>query len=334
MVLIFSTLVLSFVRELIFVSFAYIIPALSSVKAILHHDVDAYHQWVTYFVILYVYQSIPIHIVIPNAIQVPFIMWLSLPQFQGALWVYKYIFQPQILDRYEKDIDERLSEIKRRANQKVWDCCGYFGWTLLSQIGVIVSIIRGDDTKEEISDSITLENKENSSKPEQRRPHHSLVMSSTSLSSIHSDDSECNDFEKEQYIKDFLELLQCGLYVFATCSKEQKSSNQEVSYDYEILLEMKNKRRKRETRLSVLSYVHESDSLVISTIGETEMPTDSKLGTHFPLKSQCFMNESGAQGIEIISSHHHDFVMIADIVLSDTQERDILLEGLKICMTK
>ena len=329
MVLISSTSLFSLLHELIFVSFAYVIPALSSAKAILHRDVDAYHQWVTYFVILYVYQTIPIHIVIPNAFQVPFIMWLSLPQFQGALWVYKYIFQPQILDRYEKNIDERISEIKKRANQMVWNCMGYFGWTLLGQIGEIFSIIRGGNTTEDTSDSKTLENNEISTKPEQKRPHHSLVMSSTSFSSINSDDRECNDSEKEKYIRDFLELLQCGLYVFASCSKEQKSSNQAGSNDE--IREMKNRRKKNSTRLSILSYVHESESLMISDIGETEMPTDSKLGTQFPLKSKCFINKSGAQGIEIISSLHDDFFLIADIVLSDTQERNILIEGLNLC---
>ena len=60
---------------------------LSSQSAVVRKDAEAYHQWTTYWLILHLYLTIlsPIlHFTLHPIFQILAILWLSLPQYQGA----------------------------------------------------------------------------------------------------------------------------------------------------------------------------------------------------------------------------------------------------------
>lgn len=46
------------------------------------------------------------------------LLWLVLPHFQGATWIFDNVLDPQ-LNHYEKDIDTAITDLKRRGLRQI-----------------------------------------------------------------------------------------------------------------------------------------------------------------------------------------------------------------------
>ncbi len=72
-----------------------------------------------------------------------FILWLSLPRFQGASLVYNE-FVDAFLDRYhvEQKVDHRILTMKKTAKDAMWNIAKDVGWGFLYQVGGVVSYVQ------------------------------------------------------------------------------------------------------------------------------------------------------------------------------------------------
>ena len=110
--------------------FGYIAPCLNTVKAVLDRDAKAVKEYLTYWVVflITVYLGRVINFLSsahrshPPELKVLFVLWLTLPQFQGALRIYIYIIKPYF-DKYEEHIDNGITtvatEVKSRASRQI-----------------------------------------------------------------------------------------------------------------------------------------------------------------------------------------------------------------------
>lgn len=109
--------------------FGYVLPTLNSIKIAVTRDPNGIKQYLTYWTVfmLVVYleaffslfNKLDRH---PPELKVIFILWLTLPQFNGASRIYSYLLEPLFI-QYEADIDRNVSriteEVKARASSKL-----------------------------------------------------------------------------------------------------------------------------------------------------------------------------------------------------------------------
>uniref|UniRef100_A0A6V2AAV8 Uncharacterized protein n=1 Tax=Ditylum brightwellii TaxID=49249 RepID=A0A6V2AAV8_9STRA len=296
--------------------------------AVVHNDVDAYHQWTTHFLILHLYTLVlqPIFsFAIHPYLQLAFVLWLSLPRTQGALFIYNKILLP-LLDRYERKVDDRIDVVKGELWRMALSSMMSTGFGAANQLGLFLRIVWSG-----ASNPLPYENVENVghgnvqehslTKEEGARkkdPQHSVQ---DSLSSIRNcDDSEENMNEEEMltYVRDFVEMLRKGLFVFARIM-----DNKEVeSFSPSIPSDEKNGEKEKKFKLKVFSYEEDIQSFFISPVGSDAI----KDSVAIPLNDVEFV-ASGPQGVAF---HLLDGTITAEIVLSDAQDRETLLEGLSV----
>jgi len=181
--------------------FGYFIPALSSVKAVVHKDPESFFQWSTYWLILHLYSTIlsPIlHITLHPIFQLLAILWLSLPRFQGASAVYDRVVVPWVT-KYENRVDDAIDEAHRGVQRWVWSRLGYVMATLIGESGnmleVMLELIFGkpfkkkennddggggvDETESNTNDNATLDIKKQSLETKDDTTSHSSISSNT-----------------------------------------------------------------------------------------------------------------------------------------------------------
>eukprot|EP01082_Thalassiosira_pseudonana_P013232 g12410.t1 g12410 contig6:1862348-1863193(-) len=130
-------------HKLTILVFGYGVPALSSVKAVVRKDSEAYHQWTTYWLILHLYRTIlaPFLHLTPNPIfQLVAILWLSLPRFQGASVVYEQIVVPWV-DKYEDRVDDAVEDAHRGVKRWVLGNVGRVIWMVMGESGNLAGTI-------------------------------------------------------------------------------------------------------------------------------------------------------------------------------------------------
>lgn len=113
-----------FVSKLLFNIFGYLLPCLDSTKAIVSKDDEGIREYLTYWSVfgLFLYAEFLLNYFSvlrnwPPESKVLFILWLTLPQFQGAFRIYTYILKPNF-EKYEQDIDEQINIISQKVRQK------------------------------------------------------------------------------------------------------------------------------------------------------------------------------------------------------------------------
>lgn len=117
------------VSSILFTVFGYVSPVLNSIKAIVNKDVDGTKEYVTYWVVLstLMYCETLLSAVnyfrnYPPELKVAYVLWLTLPRFQGAYRIYTVLFQPYF-EKYENDIDRKVEEfagqVKISASRKM-----------------------------------------------------------------------------------------------------------------------------------------------------------------------------------------------------------------------
>ena len=83
------------VSNLLFSVFGYLLPSLNSVKAVVAEDLDGIREYMTYWVVLSISMFVGTILHMLNffkhyspEMKVLFVMWLTLPRFQGAYRIY------------------------------------------------------------------------------------------------------------------------------------------------------------------------------------------------------------------------------------------------------
>lgn len=329
--------VASTIHKLSILLFGYFIPALSSVKAVVRKDAGAFHQWSTYWLILHLYITILsplLHLTLHPIFQIFAILWLSLPQYQGASVAYERIVTPWV-DQYESKVDDAVDEAHRGMRRWLFSRFGSLFWLVIGEGGslaegifklfmsIAMPVQSGDDEKPSNRD-------ENSSL---LQPRHSLIEALRQNSSFeevenYSEYMDNHSFEPtDEFIRDFLGMLQQGLYVFANVDK--------VVGEASIVHTDQRCRHVFEGgfKLGVLSYSSEGvGALLISPAAAGENDNIDNMEVSGPIRLpldtlQRPLETTGTQGL-ILSSD----TIGSEIVLSDQADRNILLNGLNACL--
>ena len=106
--------------------FGLFFPIINSVKAIISSDLEGVREMLTYWTVYsmamyieFLLQTFAPYTVskYPPEIKLLFILWLTLPQFQGAYRIYILILKPYF-EQYENRIDSQLSSIAQQVKLK------------------------------------------------------------------------------------------------------------------------------------------------------------------------------------------------------------------------
>lgn len=308
-------------------TFGYFIPALSSVKAVVRRDSEAYHQWSCYWLILHLYLYILsplLHITLHPIFQILAILWLSLPQYQGALVVYERLVNPWV-DQYESKVDDAVEEAHRGVKRWIWSRFGGFMWLLIGEGGslaagliniVIASLGIGDST---LAANTT---RKPANTTERLRPRHSVKESLNRFPSFEVGGDDKFDLTE---VVDFVAMLRQGLYVFAsniTHNDDDETSGKRHGF-------------KGGFKLGIFSYTE--DAFLISPVaaGSHELDVGDSSPVKLYIDSLLPPRPSGSQGLILecssVTSGECGIIVRAEIVLSDEVDRDILMNGLRAC---
>ncbi len=304
--------------------FGYFIPALSSVKAVVHRDIEAYHQWSTYWLILHLYTTIlsPIlHLTLHPLFQLLAILWLSLPRYQGAAVVYDRVVIPWV-NKYEVQVDDTIDVAHRGARRWVIAKVKTILWAVMGEGGSLVDVlikgvigsIADDDSK--VSETQNTNHPTSSSNP----PRHS-VKEALSHSSSSIDDMSINDDHSfdDNLVQDFMSMLIQGLYVFANVEK--------------IAINGEHERNIFEGgfKLGVLSLDGGRKWFNITQAGRDQQQEQSVERVY--VNDLTRLAASGPQSIILeCSTTTVQPIIKAEIVLSDESDRNVLLNGLRQCL--
>mmetsp|Transcript_8185 Transcript_8185/g.20119 ORF Transcript_8185/g.20119 Transcript_8185/m.20119 type:complete len:370 (+) Transcript_8185:66-1175(+) len=335
--------------------FGYFIPALSSVKAVVRKDAEAYHQWSTYWLILHLYITILsplLHLTLHPAFQLLAILWLSLPQYQGASLVYDRIVNPWV-DRYERRVDDAVEEAHRGARRWVWSRLGGVAWMLIGEGGsfaealmnVALGFLGADSSPARTEEDREVPDMKPSDSAESLPPRHSVreaLRQSSSVGEVEEVVGDRSFDPTDEFVDDFLSILRQGLYVFANVDITDGATT-------EVLAERKRHVLEGGFKLGTFSYTEDDDGdgeFLISpaTAGSPEFDADgsSDPPVRLPIDSLKPLRSNGSQGLILESNgaitigngeeSYTKNAIRAEIVLSDESDRDIMLNGLNACL--
>jgi hypothetical protein len=300
--------------------FGYFIPALSSVKAVVRRDIEAYHQWITYWLILHLYTTFLspfLHVTFHPLFELLAILWLSLPRYQGAAVVYDRIVVPWV-NKYEEKVDVTIDEAHRGVRRWVLGKLKKVVWAVLGEGGSLAEVlIQGVVGSANIFDKSNVKdtpNNSNSIPTSSNAPRHSVKEALSQSSSI--DDVNIN--EDQSFFDDFMSMLVQGLYVFANIEKIAGGDDNQRSSHTGF-------------KLGVFSFDRIGNRFNITPTGRDQQ---QELSTE-----RLYINDlkclvaSGSQGLLLESSKTPgDLTIRAEIVLSNESDRDVLLNGLRQCL--
>jgi len=303
--------------------FGYFIPALSSVKAVVHKDIEAYHQWSTYWLILHLYTTILspfLHLTLHPLFQLLAILWLSLPRYQGAAVVYDRVVIPWV-NKYELQVDDTIDVAHRGARRWVLAKLKTIVWAVIGEGGsfvdvLIQSVIGYTSIVDDDDSSVTGTQNKYHSVSASNPPRHS-VKEALSHSSSSIDDMSISPSFDENLVQDFFSMLVQGLYVFANVEKRGEDEHSIFEGGF---------------KLGVFSF-DESEKKFNITPAERDQQQESSVVERLYVNDLTRLAASGSQGLLLeCSKTTGELIIRAEIVLSDENDRDILLNGLRQCL--
>lgn len=150
-----------------FTFFGYVSPVLNSIKAVVSKDQDGIKEYVTYWVVLSSLMYIEALLSLLNwsakhrqyapELKVLFVLWLTLPRFQGAYRIYTVLLQPYF-EKYEDEIDRKVEEIAGEVRKKASRQLRTILWQLflapndgliaggIGSIGVVLSMLESSSS--------------------------------------------------------------------------------------------------------------------------------------------------------------------------------------------
>ncbi len=137
--------ILSTITSTLLLIFTYIIPLFSSIRTIHNRDIQSYNQWLTYWLLISLISPFLTYIhSYYKTFTLSFILWLSLPRFQGATIIYEEIVCVYIVDKYQMDVnvEKKMDTVKSKLRNSLWNIMQDVGWGVLYQIGGVVSFVQ------------------------------------------------------------------------------------------------------------------------------------------------------------------------------------------------
>ena len=305
--------------------FGYFIPALSSVKAVVHKDTTLVRTWSTYWLILHLYTTILspfLHLTLHPLFQLLAILWLSLPRYQGAAVVYDQVVIPWV-NKYEGQVDDTIDVAHRGARRWIFAKLKTIIWAVMGEGGSLVDVlIQGviGSTSTVIDDDSTVPTDtdyKNHSIPASNPPPRHSVKEALSHSSSSIDDMSINEDQSfdENLVHDFMSMLVHGLYVFANVEKfKHEHSMFEGGF-----------------KLGVFSFDESEKRFNITPAGRDQQQESSV--ERLNVNELTRLAAAGTQGILLeCSKTTGELIIRTEIVLSDGNDRDVLLKGLRQCL--
>ena len=237
--------------------------------------------------------------------------------------VYECIVVP-LLARFEGKVDEEIEKRRREVRERTVRFMLNGGALIVAQIWEFISNVAAAEDQDENANVASDDDDVNKGGLD---PQHSVRASLHSIQSSFSQDSiDANEGtsnmdidganDQETYIRDFLAMLERGLYVFAHTTPacdEDAMNNKTFS-------------------LRVFSYTNNDDcnAFELSTVDHHQ--NDPASATTLPVLEIGKVEASGGQAITITFAKGGDGPKEVEIVLSDEDDRDILLSGLEACI--
>jgi len=214
-------------------TFAYIIPLFSSIRAVHHREHLICQKWITYFLILNIIQSINFILRFHVLFELTFIIWLIIPRFQGTFKFYSF-FQENILEKYEIEVEigRYMNLIKGEIQVIILRYMSNKSCILVSRaerlLSIIMNRVRLVSGNSYVSQRTTVKNNVVKDSldisyylAKTLNPQNSVVKLlktsfTTSSGCVFKNNDKVSDFAQEQYyLRDFIHMLSNGLYIFS-----------------------------------------------------------------------------------------------------------------------
>ena len=305
----------------------YFLPALRCIKSILQKDAAQNRALVLHFVILHIVHGLVLTPLfrcgaLNPMLEFPVIFWLAGPT-QGSMVVFECILAP-LLARFEGQVDEEIERRRRVVRERTVRFMLSGGAVIVAQLWEMISTLLANGQDE--TGFFAGENEETNNKSG-LDPQHSVraslhsIQSSFGLDSIDADEGSNMDIDgandQDTFLRDFLAMLSQGLYVFAHIPSTDDDQMDIDGNDDDAT--------NKTFRLQVFSYNDDSNRFELSTVDHRQ--TDTATSTTLPILEIGKVEASGGQAITIALAEGE-----VEIVLSDEDDRNILLSGLEACI--
>ena len=323
-------------------------------SAVVRKDSEAFHQWTTYWLILHIYLLVlsPIlHLTLHPIFQILAILWLSLPQYQGASVIFDRIVNPWV-DQYESKVDGAVEEAHRGVRRWFMSRIGMFAWLLIGEGGSLAqgifnvamgllgvempSLLQSKRAEDEDKNNTIQPSTSTESISSQTNPQHSVrgaLQQSSSMEEVDGIRDKKSFDPSNEFVQDFISMLQQGLYVFANVSM----GNDGVAAHSDANNARSAPRHSFEGgfKLGVFSFTEDCSAFLISPVAAGASDVDVR-GSATPVRMSLEQLEpirvSGSQGLILECSGSSLGNARVEIVLSDENDRNILFNGLVACL--
>ena len=244
--------------------------------------------------------------------------------------VHECIVVP-LLARFEGKVDEEIERRRREVRERTVRFMLNGGAVILAQIWELISSFGQVDGQDENGDIVPV-GEDDAANKGGLDPQHSVRASLQSIQSSFSQDSTDADGgtsdmdidganDQETFVRDFLAMLGRGLYVFAHISSVDAPGDDGATVEGAT---------NKTFSLRVFSYNDDANAFELSTVDHHH--NDPATSTTLPVLEIGNVEPSGGQAITIALAEGHDGPREVEIVLSDEDDRDILLGGLEACI--
>lgn len=252
--------------------------------------------------------------------------------------IYERIVTPWV-NRYEERVDDAVDEAHRGVRRWVWSRLGGAMWALIGEGGsiaegllrVVMGIMQNGNAGE--SDNSRDDDGQSTIQPsssaESLPPRHSVKEALSQSSSMEEVEGSYVD-PTDDFVNDFTSMLQQGLYVFANVT-----SSDEAAWGGGGSITAGNAKHVFEGgfKLGIFSYAKDDKAFLVTPVvagaHETDLNSSTSVRMHLDNEKAIDLRPSGSQGLVMERQH-----LRAEIVLSDESDRDILLNGLNVCLPR
>ena len=242
--------------------------------------------------------------------------------------VHECIVVP-LLARFEGKVDEEIERRRREVRERAVRFMLNGGAVIVAQVWELIASLGPADGQDENGDIAGEDGAANKSGLD---PQHSVRASLQSIQSSFSQDSTDADGgtsdmdidganDQETFVRDFLAMLGRGLYVFAHISSVGAPGDDGATVEGAT---------NKTFSLRVFSYNDDANAFELSTVDHHH--NDPATSTTLPVLEIGNVEASGGQAITIALAEGCDGPRGVEIVLSDEDDRDILLGGLEACI--
>ncbi len=109
----------------------------------IHRDVDAYYQWVTFWLIMVLFSFLEplLAVALHPLIKLVCFLWLTLPRYQAAMTIYAVTVRP-LFDKYESRLEGQVDFAKSQLKGLILQILTETGWSIFLHIMVVAHRIR------------------------------------------------------------------------------------------------------------------------------------------------------------------------------------------------